>query len=60
MIVLVTFCSVVVKNDHAFSVVNATVTSAGSCITSFNNEIFDDLIVVLGYNLLAFEAVKCA
>jgi len=60
LILLVAFCAVIVKNDHAFFLVNATVTSAGGCITSFTNGIFDDLIVVLGYNLLALEAVKCA
>ena len=60
MILLVAFCAVIVKNDHAFFLVNATVTSAGGLITSFNNDIFEDLIVVLGCKLLTLEAVKCA
>jgi hypothetical protein len=60
LILLVAFCAVIVKNDHAFFLVNATVTSAGGCITSFTNDIFDDLIVVLGCKLLTLKAVKCA
>ena len=46
--------------ERAIKLFLVTVINADCIITGFNSSFFYDLIVVLGYNLLALEAVKCA